>query len=94
MRIMADAIGRPVVASRAAEASSRGAAVFALEHLGKAGAAARRPLLGRTHRPHPEAAAAYRGAMERQEALYQALVRDGLLDRDRAGAPAHLQPRR
>jgi gluconokinase len=94
MRIMADAIGRPVVASRAAEASSRGAAVLALEHLGEARAAARRPLLGRTYRPHPDAAPAYRGAMERQQALYQALVRDGLLDRDRAGAPAHLQPRR
>jgi gluconokinase len=70
-QIMADALGRPVAHSAVAEGSSRGAAVLAIEALGgRAGAAP----LGETFEPDPAATEAYRAALERQQALYEALV--------------------
>ena len=68
-QIIADVLERPVTISDVAEASARGAAVVALERLG------RRPPdapLGETLEPRPEWAEAYRRARERQRALYDA----------------------
>jgi gluconokinase len=76
MQIVADVLGRPVSASAEAEASSRGAALLALEALGFL----ERPLdsLQPAVRRHFEPVAAhterYRAAGERQRRLYDALV--------------------
>jgi len=71
---MADAIGREVVAGSSKEASSRGAAVFALEVLGLAKAEQLGAKEGHTFTPDPAATRAYRKAQARQEALYKALI--------------------
>jgi gluconokinase len=70
-QIMADALGRPVVHSRVAEGSSRGAAVMALELLGETPGEAP---LGETFEPDPEATEAYAAARERQQALYERVI--------------------
>jgi gluconokinase len=76
MQMVADVLGRPVSASAEAEASSRGAALLALETLGFL----ERPLdsLQPAVRRHFEPVAAhterYRAAGERQRHLYDALV--------------------
>jgi gluconokinase len=88
MQMMADAIGRPIQASRAKEASSRGAALLALETLGLLDAADIDPGASRVYAPNPDANRAYARNLERQELLYRALVTDQLLDVH--GAPAHL----
>ncbi|MDQ6772653.1 MAG: FGGY-family carbohydrate kinase, partial [Candidatus Dormibacteraeota bacterium] len=90
MQIMADVIGKPVAASRAAEASSQGAAIMALEHLGSA--VARPARVGRIYVPRRGAHLAYRGVMRRQAALYEALIRDRILDS--RGTGAHLEVER
>ena len=75
MQMMADAIGREVVAGSLKEASSRGAAVFALESLGLAKAERLGPPgAGRAFTPDPAATKAYQKAQARQEALYRALL--------------------
>jgi gluconokinase len=74
MQMMADAIGRQVVAGTSKEASSRGAAVFALETLGLAKAEHLDPGEGRTFTPSPAATKAYKKAEQRQEALYNTLI--------------------
>jgi gluconokinase len=87
MQIMADVIGKPVAASRAQEASSQGAAVMALEHLG--GAPARKERLGHTFEPRRAAHLAYRETVRRQQALYDALIGERILDSP--GKGAHLE---
>ena len=72
--MMADAIGREVVAGTIKEASSRGAAIFALEALGVAQAQHLEPGTGRKFTPEPQATKAYKKAEQRQEALYTALI--------------------
>jgi len=69
-RIIADALGRPVTWSRESEATSRGAALLALETLGVLPdlAAARQPL-GETFEPDGARHARYRDALERQQRL-------------------------
>ncbi|HEX6348046.1 MAG TPA: gluconokinase [Candidatus Dormibacteraeota bacterium] len=79
MQILADAVGKPLVAGHAREASSRGAALLALEILGRAPKGhehqARR---GRTFMPRTEAHRAYQVARRSQERLYrQVLVQGG-----------------
>ena len=74
MQMMADAIGREVVAGNPREASSRGAAVFALESLGLAEAKELNPGEGRAFIPNAAATKAYNQAAKRQEALYAALI--------------------
>ena len=91
MQIMADALGRPVIASKAKEASARGAAVFALEQLGLLDARDVDAGGSRDYRPNPKTARAYAAAMERQAVLYKALVTDEVLES--VQAPAHLQVR-
>jgi gluconokinase len=75
-QIMADALGRPVTESRVQEASTRGAALLALESIGEIEAveAVGAPT-GETVEPDPGRHAAYREAIDRQAALYEATVR-------------------
>jgi len=75
MRIMADALGRPVFPSRVKEASARGAALFALEALGAIDAVEDVPApLGEPLEPDPEAHAVYREALARQRELYDVSI--------------------
>ncbi len=79
MQMMADAIGRPVAAAKAKEASSRGAALLALEWLGMAEPARVNPGTDRVFEPRADLAATYRGIEARQEILYRALIGDRIL---------------
>lgn len=75
MQIMTDVLGAPVTTSAAKEATSRGAALLALQAMGEIRALSDVPVpLGRTYRPDPACHQTYRGAMERQQALYQLLI--------------------
>ena len=75
MQILADATGKPLVAGPAREASSRGAALWALEHLGRRpDGPSREAPRGRTFRARGDAHRAYREAAARQGALYRRLV--------------------
>jgi gluconokinase len=71
VQIMADVLGRPVVASAEPEATSRGAALLALEALGAIDALAALPAAdGDTVEPDGERHATYRAAIARQRELY------------------------
>jgi gluconokinase len=70
VQIMADCLARPVITSKVAEASLRGAAVAVLERLGHE---ARDAPLGDVFQPRLERAEAYRSARERQQRLYEEL---------------------
>lgn len=76
LQIMADALGRPVRASAVAEASSRGAALLALETLGllPGGSEALPPPVERTYEPVPAHTERYRAAAARQARLYEQLI--------------------
>jgi gluconokinase len=75
-QIVADVLGRPLLASSEAEASSRGVSLLALETLGLL----RRPLaemppsVRRRFEPRPAHTERYRAAAERQRHLYDLLV--------------------
>ena len=78
LQIVADALGRPVVASAEGEASCRGAALLALEALGAIAAVEQVPAArGPTYQPDAARHARYRVAMARQQALYRLLVANG-----------------
>jgi gluconokinase len=79
LQMMADASGRPIAAGKPKEASSRGAAVFAIEALGLGHAAEIGS--GRVFKPRAAASRAYREAEARQEALYRTLIVDRVLER-------------
>jgi gluconokinase len=71
----AEVLGRPVRLSAEPEASSRGAALLALEALGAIDDLANVPAtVGRTFEPEPSRTAIYRAAIERQRELYRLLV--------------------
>ncbi len=70
VQIMADALGRPVAVSGVAEASLRGAAVFAL---GRSGHEAAEAPTAEVVEPRAERADAYRAAREAQQELYDLL---------------------
>lgn len=74
-RMIADALGHPVTLSREDEATSRGAALLALEALGRLPdlGAARAPL-DETLRPDPVRHARYRQALDRQRQLDRRLL--------------------
>jgi gluconokinase len=73
--MMADVLGQPVAASQAAEASSRGAALLALEALGAIGGIEEAPaLLGEKFLPQMERHQRYQEAMKRQDELYDLLI--------------------
>ncbi len=73
--ILADALGRPITASAVPEASSRGAALLALEALGGPGIEEVAAPLGETYEPDLSRHAIYREALERQRELYDAVMR-------------------
>ncbi|HXL79105.1 MAG TPA: gluconokinase [Candidatus Eisenbacteria bacterium] len=81
MQMIADATGRPVAALRVREASSRGAALFAMESLGIKAPAVNESGTAKVFIPRRMNAAAYRKIEARQAALYQALIKDRILDR-------------
>jgi gluconokinase len=75
MQIMTDVLGRPITASAVPEATSRGAALLALEALGAIGHLSEAPVpLGARFEPRGERTAVYRAAMERQERLNRLLT--------------------
>jgi gluconokinase len=79
LQIMADALGRPVVVTEELEASSRGAALLALEALGALPDLAAAPVaLGPTYLPDPARHERYRAALIRQQDLYARLIQSGL----------------
>lgn len=81
LQITADVLGRPVVASAEPEASSRGAALMALEFLGRFpdGIEALPPPTGCVYEPVPSRAERYQAAAERQQRLYDLLLGKGPL---------------
>jgi gluconokinase len=87
MQVMADAIGKPVAASRAREASSRGAALLALEHIGVLDGDRVKPDVGRIYEPDPSVAKAYAEETRRQERLYELLVAKHALDDGKSRQP-------
>lgn len=79
LQIMADALGRPVVVAEELEASSRGAALVALEALGALPDLAAAPVtVGPTYRPDPARHDRYRAALVRQQEWYGKLVQSSL----------------
>jgi gluconokinase len=72
--IMADALGRPVTTSGIQEASSRGAALLALERLGELEIERAEAPLGETFEPDPGRHEIYREALARQRRLYEAVL--------------------
>jgi gluconokinase len=76
-QMIADVLARPIKLSDAREASSRGAALLALESLGVIDQLRDAPAaLSRTFEPDMEAHALYLAGAERQEVVYQSLLRD------------------
>jgi gluconokinase len=74
-RMMADVIGVPVVASAVPEASSRGAAMLAMEAYGQIGSLSDLETpLGEVFEPNAENYERYELGRRRQESLYKALV--------------------
>jgi len=74
VRVMADALGRPVTASAVQQASSRGAALLALEKLGGLEIEQAEVPLGEVYEPDPERHQVYREALSRQRRLYDAVL--------------------
>lgn len=75
MGIMADVMNRRVIASTVREASSRGAALLALESLGLLPRVASAPvLLGESYQPDAARHARYQAAITRQRQLYSRLI--------------------
>ena len=75
MQTIADVLGRPVVASNEAEATSRGVALLALRSLGAIAALDELPADdGAVYEPNAERHAIYRKAVERQQKLYESLI--------------------
>ncbi len=70
-QMMADALGRPVVACTEPEASSRGAVLWTLERIGAIADLGALPAsLGSVHEPRPEHRAAYDRLSSEESALY------------------------
>ncbi|MBV9282061.1 MAG: gluconokinase [Chloroflexi bacterium] len=96
MQIMTDVLGEPMVASAVPEASSRGAALLALEAMGAISDLSTIPVpLGDEHQPQQKNTSAYRAAMDRQKELYALLegsrtARAGLGGADEAGTRTDL----
>jgi len=95
MRMICDALGKPLRAGHAKEASARGAALVALEAAGLAPTrlAGLDPGAGRPVKPDrsPAVRERYAAAMSRQDALYRVLVTGRLLEAKAPPTPAHLR---
>jgi gluconokinase len=74
-QMIADALGQPMTICAEREASSRGAALVALERLGAIGDVAELPTdLGKSFQPLPERHTTYEEALRRQQELYLRLL--------------------
>lgn len=73
-QIMADTLGRPLTVSGVEEASSRGAALLALENLGELRIEDIPAPLGKTFEPDPDRHEIYKEALARQQHLYEAVL--------------------
>lgn len=74
-QMIADALGRPVVASTEKETSSRGAAMLALERIGAVRHLSEIPsATGETFTPRPQFATTYTELLEHQKTLYRRLL--------------------
>jgi gluconokinase len=73
-QIMSDTLGKPVTLAGVKEASSRGAALIALQALGGPEIEATKAPPGETFEPDPERHNIYRKALERQRRLYDAVL--------------------
>jgi gluconokinase len=69
-QMMADSLGRPVLASAERETSSRGAALLALEQLGVAPLADFAASMGPAFEPVPSHLAAFAEMLDKQKELY------------------------
>jgi gluconokinase len=92
-QVLADVLGRPVRLSGVGEASSRGAALLALEATGKLKSIHQAPApAADAYEPDAARQARYRAGLERQQQLYARLVGDAglaaLLGGGRPGARA------
>jgi len=77
-QIMADVIGVPVAASAVAEASSRGAALLALQALGHLTSLDAAPApLGKVYEPNAASHERYQRGRQRQQRLYDLLIAPG-----------------
>ena len=76
LQIMSDALGRSVTVSGIPEASSRGAALLALEALGGPPVEEVEAPLGKVYEPDLSRHAVYEQALDRQRKLYDAVVRE------------------
>ncbi|MCA1724178.1 MAG: carbohydrate kinase, partial [Thermomicrobia bacterium] len=75
MQMLADVLGAPLTVSDEAEATSRGAALIALEQLGAIASWEELPVaLGTTVTPNMAAHRVYQAAIERQARMYDLLV--------------------
>jgi gluconokinase len=76
MQIMADVLGRPLLASAEPQGSSRGSALLALETLGclETPLEEQQPEVRRRFEPVPEHTRRYRAAAERQRHMYDLLI--------------------
>ena len=75
-QIMADVLGQPVITCQVAEASSRGAALLALEALGIISSIEEIPTaMGKRFHPNPERHRHYQEAMKRQDEVYNLLIK-------------------
>src|SRR5215204_4672934 len=70
-QIMSDTLGKPVTLAGVKEASSRGAALLALQALGGPEIEATKAPPGKTFNPDPDRHNTYRQALERQRRLYE-----------------------
>jgi gluconokinase len=73
-QIMSDTLGKPVTLSGVKEASSRGAALIALQALGGPEIEATKAPPGETFEPDPDRHETYHKALERQRRLYDAVL--------------------
>jgi gluconokinase len=76
MQIIADVLGRPLIASAEREATSRGIALLALEALTPGVIAANPAATGKTYTPNPDHHACYQTALEKQIEIYDKLILD------------------
>jgi gluconokinase len=73
-QIMSDTLNKPITLSAVKEASSRGAALIALQALGGPEIEATKAPPGETFEPDPDRHEIYREALERQRRLYEAVL--------------------
>jgi gluconokinase len=92
MQIMSDVLGQRIVASAVPEATSRGAALMALEAVGVIPDLGALPAaLGYDYEPRAQAVVVYRAARQRQAELYSTLLKHPQNHR-RASPTAHAAP--